>query len=107
MLYRKELLGNSHPDTITSYNNVGYEYTALGMSDKGIEYRLKALAIASEIGNKQLSATLINRVARSYLAAGDIARAKEYYEKASKIFKENGMEEDYNNNLEELKKING
>lgn len=69
--------------------------------------REKALAIATAIGEKEASAVYCNRVARSYLAAGDISKAREYFEKASAALKECGMEKEYINNLEELKKING
>lgn len=102
---RRELLGERHPDTATSYNNVGAEYISLGMYSEGISYREKALAIANEIKDERLAARISNRIARSYLAAGNHSKAKEFFLKASDAFKKNEMDEEYASNLEEIEKI--
>jgi tetratricopeptide (TPR) repeat protein len=39
------VLGLEHPDTATSYNNIGGVYASQGDYPKALEYYLKALAI--------------------------------------------------------------
>ena len=43
---RKIVLDEEHPDTATSYNNIGSVYYSLGDNPKALEYLQKALDIS-------------------------------------------------------------
>ena len=42
-------MGENHPDTAISYNNIGVVYNNLGDYDKALEYYFKGLEIRKEI----------------------------------------------------------
>ncbi|MBK9367396.1 MAG: tetratricopeptide repeat protein [Deltaproteobacteria bacterium] len=46
---RRELLGERHPDTATSYNNVGGTWSALGEHRKALEMQTRALDLRREL----------------------------------------------------------
>lgn len=48
MAIREKMLGTEHPDTATSYNNIGVTYYKQGDTDKALEYLGKTLAIYKE-----------------------------------------------------------
>jgi tetratricopeptide (TPR) repeat protein len=43
-----ECEGADHPDTATSYNNIGYIYNSMGNLSKALEYYQKAKAARGE-----------------------------------------------------------
>ena len=46
---KKDVLGENHPDTAISYNNIGVVYYNLGDYDKALEYYNKALEIRKAV----------------------------------------------------------
>ena len=80
----EEVLGERHPDTATSYNNVGMTYGDLGNYDKELEYKLKALKIREEVLGEQHpdTATVYNNVSSIYRYLGNHEKALEYKAKA-------------------------
>ncbi|MBR3460290.1 MAG: tetratricopeptide repeat protein, partial [Clostridia bacterium] len=81
---RERLLGEEHPDTATSYNNIALVYAAKGEYDRALEYHEKALAIREKVLGKEHpdTATSYNNIALVYYAKGEYDRALEYHEKA-------------------------
>ena len=84
---REKVLGTEHPDTATSYNNIGGVYNHMGDYDKALEYYGKALAIREKVlGTEHPStATSYNNIGSVYDNMGDYAKALEYYGKALAI----------------------
>lgn len=86
---RKQLLGENHPDTATSYNNLGSSYWELGRREKSLEYQEKALEIREKTlgDNHPDTATSYNNVGRIYEDFGDNKEGLKYLEKALEIRK--------------------
>ncbi len=84
---RKEILGDEHPATALSYNNIGYVYSALGDNDTALEYFNKALAIYRKILGDEYPATAMsyNNIGSVYSKLGDYDTAIEYFNKALTI----------------------
>ena len=80
----EEVLGEKHPYTAQSYNNVGYAYGNLGDEKTALEYLLKALKIMEEVlGEKHpYTAQSYNNVGYAYIKLGDEKTALEYFSKA-------------------------
>ena len=83
----EKVLSTEHPDTATSYNNIGSVYDDMGDYDKALEYYGKDLAICEKVlGTKHPStATSYNNIGGVYYHMGDYAKALEYYGKALAI----------------------
>ena len=83
----RELFGEQHASTATSYNNVGCTYNDLGDHLKALEFKKKAFLTRKELfGEKHLEvANSYNNVGSSYGDLGDHAKALEYKLKALKI----------------------
>ncbi|MCH5326468.1 MAG: tetratricopeptide repeat protein, partial [Duncaniella sp.] len=83
----EEVLGEKHPDTATSYNNVGVAYGELGDYNKALENYEKALKIRLGIfgENHPDVATSYNNIGAVYFDQGDYGRALENYEQALNI----------------------
>ena len=81
---RKKKLGDGHPDTATSYNNIGLVYSDMGENEKAIEFYKDALKIKkSKLGNTHPDiATIYNNIRLAYEKMGDYDEALEYYQKA-------------------------
>ncbi len=79
----EKVLGTEHPDTATSYNNIGVVYKSMGDYDKALEYYGKALAICEKVlGTEHPStATSYNNIGMVYDNIGDYDKALEYYDK--------------------------
>lgn len=80
-------LGETHPSTATSYNNIGMIWHSKGAYDKAIEYYEKDLKITSyTLGEKHPStSTSYNNLGLAWDAKGEYDKAIEYYEKSLKI----------------------
>ena len=83
------------------YGNLGNVFRLGGEYQKAKEYYEKALAIAIEIGDKQVQSTSYSRLGSVFESLGEYQKAKEYYEKALAIAIESGdkkiQSEAYNN----------
>ena len=82
-----QLFGELHPDTATSYNNLGGTYYSMGQNDKALEYYQKALDIEIQLFGEMHSATATsyNNIGGTYDSMGQNDKALEYYQKALDI----------------------
>ncbi len=83
----ESFLGTEHPDTATSYNNIGLVYQEQGDYTKALEYLFKALAIKEKVLGMEHpdTATSYNNIGLVYDEQGDYTKALEYYFKALEI----------------------
>ena len=89
MEIRKEVLGEKHPDTAMSYNNIGNVYYNLGDYNEALEYFNKALEIKKEVlGEKHanIASSYLN-IGNLYYKLGDYKKALKYHNKALEIFR--------------------
>ena len=84
---RESFLGTEHPDTATSYNNIGLVYYTQGDYDKALEYYFRALAIREKVLGREHpdTATSYNNIGGVYDTQGDYDKALEYYFRALAI----------------------
>ena len=84
---REKVLGEEHPDTARSYNNIGLVYAKQGDYEKELEYLFKALAILEKVLGEEHPNTAIsyNNIGVIYDNQGDYEKALEYYFKALAI----------------------
>ena len=84
----EKILGRDHPDTATSYNNIGSVYYRKGDYDRALEYYMKDLEICGKILGKDHPDTAMsyNNIGNVYSDKGDYDRALEYYLKALEIW---------------------
>ncbi|HZH31413.1 MAG TPA: tetratricopeptide repeat protein [Pyrinomonadaceae bacterium] len=87
---RRELLGELHHDTATSFNNVGSVYGQLGDYKRSLEYAEKALEIRREVLSERHpdTAASFHNVGIAYGQLGEHKRSLEYAEKALEIRRE-------------------
>ena len=84
---RERLLGEKHPDTAGTYNNLGTVYYNMGDYDRALEF----YQIALDIKKKTLgpehpnTARTYNNLAVAYKDTGDYDRALEFHQKALDI----------------------
>ncbi len=92
---QQRILGEEHPDTATSLNNVGGTYSELGDYQKALECHEKALDIRMRIFGEEHpdTATSFNNVGCAYIEIGEYAKALEKIGKAYSISKDNGRTE--------------
>jgi tetratricopeptide (TPR) repeat protein len=86
----EEALGTKHPNTASSYSNIGFIYEKMGDYPKALEYSLKALAIQEEaLGTKHPNTAMsYNNIGALYNGMGDYPKALEYYRKALAVWEE-------------------
>ncbi len=86
----EKLFGENHPDTATSYHNIGGVYVGKGDFDTALEYHNKALGIFLQILGKNHPATAVsyNNIGLVYSHKGDYDAALVYYMKALNIKKQ-------------------
>jgi tetratricopeptide (TPR) repeat protein len=84
---RKKTLGEEHPDTATSYNNLAGLYESMGVYEKAEQLYLKALKIREEVLGEEHpnTATTYNNLAGLYESMGAYEKAEPLYLKDLKI----------------------
>ncbi|MBR2475855.1 MAG: tetratricopeptide repeat protein, partial [Bacteroidaceae bacterium] len=84
---QEKVLGKEHPDTATSYNNIGVVYDNQGEYDKALEYHFKALEIKEKTLGKEHpnTASSYNNIGVVYDNQGEYEKALEYHFKALEI----------------------
>ena len=84
---REATLGNGHPSTATSYNDIGGIYNDQGDYTKALEYYFKALRIYEKVLGLEhhFTATSYNNIGATYKEQGDYTKALEYHFKALDI----------------------
>ena len=83
----EKLYGTDHPNTATSYNNLGLVYDNQGAYAQALEYYNKALEIREKVLGKDHpdTATDYNNIGAVFYSQGAYAQALEYYNKALEI----------------------
>ena len=86
-IYEK-VLGKDHPDTASSYNDIGTVYNAIGDYPKALEFRTKALNIREKVLGKDHpdTATSYYVIGGIYKNIGNYPKALEFYTKALDIY---------------------
>ena len=86
----KEVLGEKHPDTAISYNNLGELYRSMGDYARAEPMHQKALATRKEVlGERHPStATSYNNLGALYYSMGDYVKAEPFYQNALVIVRE-------------------
>ena len=86
---RERVLGMEHPDTATTYNDIGLTFKKQGDYLKALEYYFKAVDIRKKIlGKEHLdTATSYNNIGETYRSHKDYPKALEYLQKALDIRK--------------------
>ena len=84
---REGTKGEEHPDTATTYNDIGLTYYNQGDYPKALKYYFKALDIYEKVLGKEhpYTATSYNNIGSVYDDQGDYTKALEYYFKALDI----------------------
>ena len=87
LVIREKVLGADHPDTATTYNNIGLVYYSLGDYEKALEWYEKALAIQEKVlgADHPVTAATYNNIGLVYYSLGEHEKALEWYEKALAI----------------------
>ena len=77
---REKLWSTEHPNTATSYNNIGAIYDSMGDYNKALEYYYKSLAIQEKVLGLEhpSTATSYNNIGGVYDSMGDYNKALEY-----------------------------
>jgi len=85
---REATQGKEHPDTATSYNNIGLTYHSQGEFTKALEYFQKALIIDEKVQGKEYPETArdYNNIGLVYYSQGDYTKALEFNHKALDIY---------------------
>ena len=88
VLLSEQLYGEDHPNTATTYNNIGLVHNELGDYNKALDYHSKALSIREKVLGKDHpeTATSYNNIGLVYNELGDYDKALEYYSKALFIY---------------------
>ena len=78
---REATLGNGHPSTATSYNDIGGIYNDQGDYTKALEYYFKALRIYEKVLGLEhhFTATSYNNIGGVYYSQGNYSKALEYF----------------------------
>eukprot|EP01022_Parablepharisma_sp_SALTPOND_P013505 TRINITY_DN1811_c0_g1_i8.p2 TRINITY_DN1811_c0_g1~~TRINITY_DN1811_c0_g1_i8.p2 ORF type:complete len:145 (-),score=15.17 TRINITY_DN1811_c0_g1_i8:228-662(-) len=91
----EKVLGVEHPDTATSYNNIGFVYDNMGDYKKALEYYLKSVNIREKVLGVEHpgTATSYSNIGLVYENMRDYKKALEFMNKAYYTFKEKLGEE--------------
>ena len=83
----EEFYGKEHPNTASSYNNIGNVYINLGEYDKALKYLKRALDIRERVLSKEHPDTAgsYNNIGNVYIKLGEYDKALEYYKQALDI----------------------
>jgi len=81
---REGILGEDHPDTAETYNNIAFMYSKLNEYAMALEWNQKALVIKEKVLGKEHpdTATTYNNIAFMYGEQGEYASALEWHQKA-------------------------
>ncbi|MFP3041409.1 tetratricopeptide repeat protein, partial [Treponema primitia] len=84
---RKEALGPEHPDTATSYNDIGIKYWGMGNNEKALEFYQRALAIREKVLGFEHpdAARSYNNIGVVYMEMGNHEKALEFFQKTLAI----------------------
>ena len=84
---RERFLGEKHPDTAETYNNIAAVYNNQGDYTKALEWLQKSLVISETVLGTEHpnTAATYNNIAGVYDKQGDYAKALEWYQKALAI----------------------
>jgi len=84
----EELYGTEHPNTASTYNNIGEVYHTQGDYPKALEYHFKALKIDEKVfgTNHPNTARDYNNIGTVYYKSKEYDKALEYLNKALEIF---------------------
>ena len=84
---KEKILGQYHPDTATSYNNIGAVYFKMSDYIKALEFYTKALNIREKILGTYHpdTATSYNNIGNYYYGMGNYPKALDFYTKALNI----------------------
>jgi tetratricopeptide (TPR) repeat protein len=79
---REKALGEEHPDTAETYNNIALVYSRQDDYPRALEWYYKALAIQEKaLGKEHPRTTIIyNNIAEVYSRQGDYSRALERHQ---------------------------
>ena len=88
----RSLFGESSPYVAIAFGEAGLIHRKMGTTEKEMTMYMKGLEIALHIEDKQLAATLCNRVGRAYKSAGQKEKANEYFRKVADAFGKLGDE---------------
>jgi len=86
---REKVLGLEHPDTASSYNNIGILYSDQGDYELALSYCQKALAIRKKVLGSEHpdTASSYNNIGILYRVQGDYEQAFDYFFKAYRVLK--------------------
>ena len=87
---REEKLGLEHPDTATSYNNIGLIYKKKGENNKALKYYELSLEVRKKVlgPDHPDTATSYDNIGGVYNSKDEYKKALEYYQNALKIREE-------------------
>ena len=85
----EEFYGKEHPNTASSYNNIGLAYAHLGYYDKAVKYYRQAMNIREKVLGKEHpdTADSYNNLGIVYADISDYEKALEYYQQALEVRK--------------------
>jgi tetratricopeptide (TPR) repeat protein len=83
-------------------NSLGLTYRALGQVEKAIDYYEQALAIAREIGHRQMEGNSLGNLGNAYSVLGQVEKAIASFEQALAIAREIGHRQGEGNRLGNL-----
>ena len=88
LLIQEKVLGNEHPATTVTYNNIASIYENLGDYEKALEWCQNNIEICEYVfGIEHLNtASTYNNIALIYSRQGDYAKALEWHQKALSIY---------------------
>jgi len=86
---RKKVLGEEHPDTAESLNNLGFLLATQGDYEAAEEYYLSSLAIREKVLGEEHpdTAESLNNLGALFVRRGDFNEARQYHERALAIWK--------------------
>jgi tetratricopeptide (TPR) repeat protein len=98
LVIQEKMLGNGHPDTTVTYNNIASIYENKGDYAKALEWCMNNLRICEKIFGKEHlnTASAYNNIALIYSRQGDYDKALKLYQKALAVYeKERGRDHSY------------
>ena len=88
-----KLAGEDLINQAVAYGNLGIVYQIRGELDRALEYHQKSLAIAKQLGNKEVMANQYGNLGVVYQTRGELDQAIEYWEKSLALFQQVGAKD--------------